>query len=70
VCLGVDLLQANSASHLFKLGLAERLGQDVGELISSRNMLSLDASILQTTADKVILNSVVPASFMEDWILG
>ena len=70
--LGVDLLQlqANSAPHLFKFGLGQGPGQNVSELISSRNVLSLDASIFQIAADEVILDPNVLAPFMEDWILG
>jgi hypothetical protein len=45
VRLGDDLLQTNPSPHLLKFGLAQRLGEDISKLISSGNMLSLDASI-------------------------
>jgi hypothetical protein len=61
------MLQANP--HLLKLGLAQGLGQNVGELISSGDVASLDASFFQTLSDEVILGPDVFASIMEDMIL-
>ena len=67
---GGDLLQANPLPHLLKLGLAQRLSENVCKLINSWDVFGLDASIFQTAADEVVLNPDVLAPLMEDWILG
>jgi hypothetical protein len=45
VRLGDDLLQTDSSPHFLELGLAQTLGENVCKLISSGNVLGLDASI-------------------------
>jgi hypothetical protein len=62
------MLQANPP-HLLKLGLAQGLGQNVGGLISSGNVVGLDASFFQTLSDEVVLGPDVLASVMQDRIL-
>jgi len=65
-----DLLQSDLLPHLLEPVLAQRLGENVGQLISSANVVGLDASIFQTLPDEVILDPDVLAPVMEDWILG
>ena len=67
---GSDLLQPNPLPHLLELGLPQRLGEDISQLISGGNVAGLDAPILQTIPDEVVLDANVLASFMEDRILG
>ena len=65
-----DLLQPDLLPHLLELGLAQRLGKDVGQLISSGYVVGLDAPFFQAIPDEVVLNPDVLAPAMEDWILG
>ena len=65
-----DLLQPDLLPHLLELGLAQRLGEDVGQLISSGDVISLDTPIFQAVPDEVILDPDVLASPMEDGVLG
>ena len=69
-CLGDKLPQTNSLPHLFKFGSAQGFGENVCKLISSWDVIGLDASIFQAAADEVVLDSYVLALLMEDWILG
>ena len=65
-----DLLQPDLLPHLLELGLAQRLGEDVGQLISSGDVINLDTSIFQAVPDEVILDPDVLAPPMEDGVLG
>ena len=65
-----DLPQSNPSPHLLELGLAQQLGEDVCQLISSGDVVGLNAPFLQAIPDEVIFDSDVLASVMEDWILG
>mgnify|MGYP000920348146 CR=1 FL=1 len=65
-----DLLQPDLLPHLLELGLAQRLGEDVGQLISGGNVFSLDAPVFQAIPDEVILDPDVLAPPMEDGVLG
>ena len=42
------LLQPNSLPHLLELGLAQRLGENVSQLVGNGNVVGLDAPFLQT----------------------
>ena len=57
-------------THLLELGLPQQLGENVSQVISSGNMAGLDAPILQTIPDEVILDVDVLAFFMEYKVLG
>ena len=65
-----DLLQPDLLPHLLELGLAQRLGKDVGQLNSSGYVVGLDAPFFQAIPDEVVLDPDVLAPAMEDWILG
>ena len=65
-----DLLQPDLLPHLLELGLAQRLGKDVGQLISSGDVISLDTPIFQAVPDEVVLDPDVLAPPMEDGVLG
>ena len=60
----------NPLLHLLELGLPQRLGENVSQLISSGNVAGLDAPILQAIPDEVILDANVLASFVEDRVLS
>jgi hypothetical protein len=66
----LDLLDPNSASHLFQLSLAQGFSQDISQLISSWNELSPDTSFFHTISDKMVLDSDMFAPVMENRILG
>ena len=46
-----DLLQTNPSPHLLELGIAQRLGEDVCQLINSGDVVGLDAPFLHAVPD-------------------
>ena len=64
-----DLLQTYPP-HLLELGLIQRLGEYVCKLISSGDVVGLNAPVLQAVPDEVLLDPDVFAPVMEDRILG
>jgi hypothetical protein len=53
-----------------ELGLPQRLGENIGQLISSGNVAGLDAPVLQAISDEVVLDVDVLTSLMKDRVLG
>jgi hypothetical protein len=65
-----DLLQTSSPPHLSELGLAQRLGEYVCQLISRGDVVGLDAPFFQAVPDEMVLDPNVLTPIMEDWVLG
>ena len=64
------MLESDPLPHLLEPSLAQRLGDNVVQLISSRNVVGLDAPILEAVPDEVVLDLDVLAPTMEDRVLG
>jgi hypothetical protein len=54
----------------WNLDFPQRLGENISQLISSGNVVGLDAPVLQAISEEVVLNVDVLVSFMEDRGLG
>jgi hypothetical protein len=56
-------------AHLLKLDSAERLGQNISQLIIGTDLLHLNLPLLCTLSHQVILHFNMFASTAQDWIL-
>ena len=64
----MHLHNAESTPEFDELHLPQRLGEDVGELSSSPNMIYFHPSILNALVDKMILSINVLTAVMVHWI--
>jgi len=64
-----NLNHPNPGTKLLKLDPPKRLGEKVGKLILGVDVASLDAPLIQTASDEVILDADMFAALMEDEVL-